>query len=469
MDLRTFQKTFLRRALAPEVDTAALSIPRGNGKSWLAGRVLTRCMTPGDRLHVPGSEYLLCAASIEQARLCFRFVRADLEPVGGYRFLDSATRIGITGPGNTKLRILSSNGKTAMGIVNTPILVADEPGSWEVNGGQLMHDAIQTAMGKPGSSLKAIYIGTLAPALGGWWPELVRDGSRASTYVQALQGDAEKWDTWAEIARVNPLSRIDAKFRAKLLEERDAARRDTRLKARFLSYRLNCPTADESVVLLTVGDWRRVCAREPGATDGRPLVGLDLGGGRAWSAAAAGWRSGRIEAVAVAPGTPSLAEQERRDRVPAGTYTRLAEAGVLFTDGDRRVPRAETLLDLVRHWHPERIICDRFRLPELQDCARRLPVVPRVTRWSEAAEDIRALRKAALDGPMSVGPESRALIEASLAGALVQNDTSGNFRLVKKDPANNTARDDVAAALTLLAGAMARRPVPRSSYLGIVA
>ena len=111
-------------------------------------------MTPGDRLHVPGAEYLLCAASIEQARLCFRFVRADLEPVGGYRFLDSATRIGITGPGNTKLRVLSSNGKTAMGIANTPVLVADEPGSWEVNGGQLMNDAITTAQGKPGSGIE---------------------------------------------------------------------------------------------------------------------------------------------------------------------------------------------------------------------------------------------------------------------------------------------------------------------------
>ena len=122
--LRGFQNTFLRHALAPDADTAALSIPRGNGKSWLAAHVLTRCLTPGDRLHVPGSEYLLCAASIEQARLCFRFSRAELESVGGYRFLDSATRIGITHvASNTRLRVLSSNGKTAMGIVNCPVLV----------------------------------------------------------------------------------------------------------------------------------------------------------------------------------------------------------------------------------------------------------------------------------------------------------------------------------------------------------
>ena len=70
--LRAFQKLFVRRALAPEVDIAALSIPRGNGKSWLAAHLLRRCLTPGDSLHVPGSEYLLCAASIEQARLVVR-------------------------------------------------------------------------------------------------------------------------------------------------------------------------------------------------------------------------------------------------------------------------------------------------------------------------------------------------------------------------------------------------------------
>ena len=105
MRLRTFQTRFLRGALAPDVDTAALSIPRGNGKSWLAGHVLTRCMTPGDRLHVAGAEFLLCAASIEQARVVFRFVRPELEAAGGYRFLDSATRIGITHKAsNTRLR-----------------------------------------------------------------------------------------------------------------------------------------------------------------------------------------------------------------------------------------------------------------------------------------------------------------------------------------------------------------------------
>ena len=55
--------------------------------------------------------------------------------------------------------------------------------------------------------------------------------------------------------RVNPLAKVDANTRRKLREERDAARRDTRLKARFLSYRMNVPTADESELLLSVDDF----------------------------------------------------------------------------------------------------------------------------------------------------------------------------------------------------------------------
>ena len=39
------------------------------------------------------------------------------------------------------------------------------------NGGGLMADALFTAQGKPGSQMKVIYIGTLAPATSGWWHE----------------------------------------------------------------------------------------------------------------------------------------------------------------------------------------------------------------------------------------------------------------------------------------------------------
>ena len=67
-------------------------------------------------------------------------------------------------------------------------------------------DAIQTAMGKPGSPLKALYTGTLAPSTGGWWHDLVAEGSGDGVYVQVLQGDPKRWDQWPEIRKTNPLT-----------------------------------------------------------------------------------------------------------------------------------------------------------------------------------------------------------------------------------------------------------------------
>ena len=95
-------------------------------------------------------------------------------------------------------------------------------------------------------------------------------------------------DQWPEIRRCNPLTAISGDFRKRLLVERDEARVDSRLTGRFLSFRLNVPSGDESQVLLTVTDWQTVAARSVPEREGRPIVGVDLGGGRAWSAACQG-------------------------------------------------------------------------------------------------------------------------------------------------------------------------------------
>ena len=216
-------------------------------------------------------------------------------------------------------------------------------------------------------------------------------------------------------------------------------------------------------MLLDVSDWERVLARPVPPREGRPVVAVDLGGGRAWSAAVALWRSGRCEAIACAPGIPDLPEQEKRDRVPAGTYRKLALAGALrVAEGLRVQPPAQLHRAAVAAWGPPAVIvCDRFRLPELQDAVNgTAPLVPRRARWSEAAEDIRATRKMAKDGPLSVAAGSRDLLTASLAVATVKSDDQGSTRMIKKD-SDNQSRDDVAAALVLAAGMMARAPAPR--------
>ena len=82
--------------------------------------------------------------------------------------------------------------------------LADEPGAWETIGGEAMYTAIQTAQGKPGSPLRALYLGTLAPGKGQWWLDLVKGGSSETRFVTSLAADPKKWDELSEVKRVQP-------------------------------------------------------------------------------------------------------------------------------------------------------------------------------------------------------------------------------------------------------------------------
>ena len=200
------------------------------------------------------------------------------------------------------------------------------------------------------------------------------------------------------------------------------------------------------------------------------MVGIDLGGGRAWSAAVAQWENGRVECVAVAPGIPSIEAQEKRDRVPRGTYQALVNNGSLrIAHGLHKQPADQLVNAALDMWgKPKRVIVDRFRLDDLKDASKGLRIEERVTRWSDAAADIRALRKFSSDGPLSVEHGSRQLLTASLIAALVLNDDAGNTRLTKRS--HNVSRDDVAAALLLSAGGVdrdARKPAGGVQFGGL--
>ena len=462
-----FQREFIARAMAPDVDTAALSIPRGNGKSWLAARILTNEL----KKRIPHVEYLLCAGSIEQARTCYRFIKKALldgSPLhkGRWRFIDSTTRIAVHYENEhkvvlTKLRIMSSKAKTAMGIVGCPLLVADEPGSWDARGGELMHDAIQTAMGKPGSPLRAIYIGTLWPSHSGWWPEMIYRGSYGSTYVQSLQGSRKRWDEISEVRRVNPLKWRYPETRKKLIEEFQEAKRSDRKKALFCSSLLNAPTRAETDVLLTVEDWERMNLRDVQPRgSGAPVVGVDIGGRRSWCAATAIWTDTlRVEAFAIIGGELTVEEYERQDLVSRGTYQRLIDNGsLLVAEGKRNVPVGMLVDELFRRWEGARVIvADRFKFDALEeDVDWRAPLEVRKMRWSEYTADIANLDKLAIDGEMTIDPDCRALLAHSVEQAVVEEDDSNNMRLVKRN--TRTQRDDVAVSWVLAAGAVERYP-----------
>ena len=463
-----FQNDFLRRTFAPGVRLSVLSLPRGNGKSTLCGSlILSRCLTPDDELHEPGREYLLVAGSIEQARHSFKPLREILES-DDYSFTDSARSLGVLHkPTNTKLRVLSSSGKRAMGIVGSPICVCDEPGSWQVREGELMYESLLTAQGKPDSDLRLIFIGTIAPAQRGWWPDLVKSGSnkQEGRFVKVLQADEQKWSNWNEVKRVNPLMSRYPESRKVLRSELKQAKKDTRLEARFKSYRLNLPATDSSEMLLTVPEWETCLKRPVGSNEGEPVIGIDMGSKRSWSAAVAIFPSGRVECFAVA-GDDDIDSMENRDQISKGAYQQLIDDKSLLIDKGFKVPRTERITkEIERRWPTARtLVGDRFRTDELADYWHG-QVIARTPMWSQSSEDIRALRTLALDGELSIEDKSRGILTFALSVSEVENDTSGNSRMVKTDMRAKTARDDAAAALIMAAGELQRRlNAPESDF-----
>ena len=457
-----FQSAFATAISRKEqpVDIAALSVPRGNGKSWLCGKLVARSLTPGDLLHEPAVENILVAASRPQAGIVLEFARAALGEGEGYRWrIDGVEHL----DSRTRVRVISSDSRRALGLgANVRIVIADEPGAWSPTAGRRLWDAITTALGK--RRMTVVAVGTLAPApLTGpasWWPSFVSAGSGDGRHVSLLQADPERWEDFQEVLRCNPVAAINPFLRRALEREHKVALGSDRAARTFKQYRMNIPGDPvDTQPLVTTAEWARVCARSVPGIEGSPIVGLDLGGTRSWSAASAIWPSGRIEAWALAPGVPSLADQEREDQVHEGTYSELVKSGGLAVDVGRAVPGIERLLSRIWAWSPSCIVCDNYRAPELhQAVGGRVRIIERARSGGEATSNIQALRSRLLDTEAGVSESSRALLGAAWAQTNLVVGPDGLARVKKLD--ERRSRDDAAAALLLAAGELARRPAP---------
>ena len=345
--LLPFHKDFIRGAFAPGVEIAALSCPRGSRKnvavcsvgSVLPGRVWSIVRSGHGDVNGVGK-------SLEQSRVFWSgsfgkcsetiLIIPSLIRLNGLMVKNKKT--------GTRFRVLSSSGKRAMGLANFTRIFADEPGAWEARAGQLLWDALRTSLGKlPDQSV--LLAGTRSPsAAGSWWPELLDSGSSPGKFVQVLSAaPSSPWDKWETIEKSNPMVLSNPNLKKTILRERDEARKKESLRPSFEAYRLNRLVDVSSNPLVSIQDWQAVEAREAPPRVGRPVVGLDLGSSRAWSAAWALWRNGRSECYALSPGVPDLKSRERQDCMPNGLYQALSQSGVLLVDAGRRVSRPKKL------------------------------------------------------------------------------------------------------------------------------
>ena len=355
--LLQFHKEWIVKAFAPDVQIAALSCPRGAAKSFLCGHLAAQTLNPSSILFEPSMEHLVVSGSREQSRILMNFLREGIEQFGDlreYQICDSSQRAwALHKPSGARVRVLSSSAKRAFGLVNFRLIFGDEPASWQSREGALMIDALRTSLGKKANQ-KILLIGTKSPAEPDtWWPRMLDDGDGDGVVVKTLAADpGQPWDKWSTVLACNPMIRCNPSLRKTIKRELLAARKNSHLRPTYEAYRLNLHRQTNMTMLLEVEDFKRVEARPVPPREGNPIVGLDLGSNRSWSAIWCLWKNGRSEVFALCPGIPDLATRERQDAMPRGFYQKLSDDGVLILEREKRIAEA---------WHAFAVPCGRAR------------------------------------------------------------------------------------------------------------
>ena len=204
LELQPWQRRFVRGAFAQGVDTAALSVGRGNGKTTLLAGVAASTLT-GPLAQTRG-ETVIVTSSLTQARIafehCLMFVKAAIDPdPARWSVQDTAQRASITDRRTgARVRCISSDPRRAHGLA--PVLaLLDEPAQWPDNTGAKMLAAVVTGLGKIPSN-RLVALDTRPTDSGHWFSKMLDDGTDYSQVHTTREKNSSF--TLATMRRANP-------------------------------------------------------------------------------------------------------------------------------------------------------------------------------------------------------------------------------------------------------------------------
>ena len=472
-----WQRRFLRGAFAPGIETAALSLARGNGKTSLVAAIGAAVLA--GPLVTPRAETVIVASSFAQARIAFDHVLAFLRPhmatsPHAWQVQDNAQRASIRyRPTGAILKVLGSDPKRAHGLA--PILVlADEPAQWPASTAGRMLAALTTSLGKIAGG-RMIALGTRPAGEDHWFSRWISGGADFSQVYAADPDDPPfQVKTWR---KANPSLKYFPTLAGTVRKAAARARRDETELTAFRALRLNAGTPDTSrSVVLGADAWKRCETDALPEPEGPYVLGVDLGSSAAMSACAAYWpATGLLQVLAAFPADPDLDARGAKDGV-AGLYRRMFDRGELTLSPGRTVDVGELIGLVVDRWGvPGTVAADRWREPELLDALelagiRASVFMPRGMGWRDGGDDVRRFRRACLEDVVKT-PVSL-LMRSAIAGAVTISDSAGNHKLskAKDSPERRDGhRDDALCAAILAVGEGQRNPPrQRRGYLGVV-
>ena len=464
LSLAPFQRAFVEGALAPETSTAILSIGRGNGKSALsAGIALGALLGVWDRQ--PRREVLLAAKTRDQARIAWDFVSGfahHLPPeIAGRLTFRRAPRLEIEYEGDGGghvLRALASDGKAALGSAPTLALL-DERGHWPADRGDELEAALLSGLGKRGG--RALIISTSAADDAHPFSKWIDEPIPGSFIQEHRPAPGLPADDRASLLTANPGAEHGIGAELSWLEgqaRRAIARGGSSLQTFRLYNRNERVSGETRDMLLTPDEWLACEAAELPPREGACVVGIDLGGSASMTAAAFYWpATGRLESHGWFPSAPSLLDRGQADGV-ARRYCEMEDRGELSTLGDRTVPVAPWLVEVLARVQGEQIaalVADRFKQSELGEALDRAgiraPLVWRGQGFRESNEDCDRFRRACFDGQVIAAPSL--LLRSAFADTVCLRDPANNIKIAK---ARSMGRIDAASAAVLAVAEGAR-------------
>ncbi len=464
VSLAPFQRQFIEGALADDLSNAILSIGRGNGKSAItAGLALGGLVGVWDRQ--PRREIIAAARTRDQGRIIWDFVAGfasslplELQQRLIYR---RAPRLEIEFEGDGGghvLRVIAADGKSALGGAPT-MAILDERGHWALDRGDELEHALLSGLGKRDG--RAFLISTSASddthPFSRWIDEPAQ-----GTYVQEHRpAPGLPADDVESLLIANPGSPHGIGSSLEWLEgqaKRAISRGGSSLTSFRLYNRNERVSGEARDLLITLDEWLSCEVDALPTREGGVIIGIDLGGSASMTAAAFYWpQTGRLECLGTFPSMPSLLDRGQSDGV-AGRYVEMQERGELNVLGDKTVPVAPWLVEVMRHVEGEHVIAitmDRYKQAELGEALTRAgvraPCVWRGQGFRDGGEDCERFRRAAFDGLVKARPSL--LLRSAFGDAICLRDPANNLKLAK---ARSTGRIDAAAA-TVLAVAQGAR------------